>query len=145
MPLLTLQRMTLHGPEQLVRALQITYTSCMECMEAEGFIAGKVCGEPTHVLWTMTLWDNGENAKKYVYRGAHMEGVKEQAALSKEAVNCHVDYDSTELPSWDEGYEILRRNALFTDRLENPGENHINRIVIPPADMTMTFHLSPKQ
>lgn len=73
-------------------------------------LAFKKQGYWTH-HYTMTLWKNKEDVKKFSTSGAHLKSMKISASIAKEIRTAYVDSDT--LPSWKEAKELLEKGKVI--------------------------------
>lgn len=75
--------------------LQLRNTDCVK-MKKRGFWT-------TH--YTMTLWNNEDDLKKFARSGAHLEAMKMSGQIAKEIKSLTIDAD--EFPSWAAAKSML--------------------------------------
>ncbi len=59
--------------------------------------------------YTMTLWPNEDELKKFSTSGAHLEAMKASKSLAKEIRTLTIEADA--LPQWQEAKELLKKNG----------------------------------
>ncbi|HLU89581.1 MAG TPA: hypothetical protein VKZ51_07075 [Cyclobacteriaceae bacterium] len=62
--------------------------------------------------YTMTLWKNEEELKKFASSGAHLEAMREGGKIAKEIRTITIDAEA--LPSWKEAREWLRQGKVIS-------------------------------
>lgn len=61
--------------------------------------------------YTMTLWRNEEELKRFAHSGAHLEAMKDSARIAKEIRTITIDADT--LPSWKRAKRILQEGKVM--------------------------------
>ena len=105
---------------------------------------GKLLAEPILVMWTASLWLSEESMRAFYLSGDHRVVMPKLKDFACEAIVGHIDYGSSELPSWQFIYENLCKVGRYSDALlSEPNDDHRNRIVARPKFAFLTPQLRP--
>jgi hypothetical protein len=62
--------------------------------------------------YTISLWTNAEELKKYSHSGAHLDAMKASKSLAKEIRT--FTYEDDKLPNWNEAKKKLENGRIIT-------------------------------
>jgi heme-degrading monooxygenase HmoA len=79
-----------------------------QAKKSPGFVKMKNTGWGK-LHYTLSVWDSEAEMKDFVRTGAHMEAMKQSAALSHEIRT--YTYESESLPDWKEAKRLLLQNG----------------------------------
>ncbi len=60
-------------------------------------------------VYTMTMWENGEEMKRFAHSGAHLESMKSTARLGSQF--CSVTFEASQIPPWKEAIARLEKDG----------------------------------
>jgi len=60
--------------------------------------------------YTMTLWRNEEELKRFAHSGAHLQAMRDGARIAKEIRTITIDADA--LPSWNHAKRMLQEGKV---------------------------------
>jgi len=75
---------------------ELSSTNCLEFKRKGGWTKH----------YTITIWRNNDDIKKFVYSGAHMYAIKKSKKIVKEIRTLTIEANS--LPSWKEAFYLLK-------------------------------------
>lgn len=90
---------------------------------SDGYLAGALRHDRDHAYWTTSVWRDEAALMAYVTGGAHRTAMPKISEWGEEASTVRWVQDSTELPSWPEAIERMRREGHAVP-LRHPGVGH---------------------
>lgn len=61
--------------------------------------------------YTMSLWENEEEMKRFARSGAHLDAMKASKEIANEIITSTLDAD--QLPSWKEAKKLLEKGKVI--------------------------------
>lgn len=134
MGMLSVTRLKLIKPWLVPRFLTELSPVVRELRVAPGYIAGRILGDSTGSMWTMTLWKTEDALRHYYKNGAHRAVMPKIVRYACEAAKSRAPYDRTDFPSWQFAHQVLTGpRTIFYDALESANENQRNRVIAQPG------------
>ena len=99
--------------------------SSRQAARAEGNLAARLLRERRNTFWTSTLWTGEAAMKKFMTSGAHSKAMRKLAEWCDEAAVVHWTQDNTELPTWSEAYQRLRKDGRRS-KVNHPSAGHLS-------------------
>ncbi len=137
MSYLSMTRLKLKSPRHLIPFWIYNEKVVWQVRKAEGFLRGRWLANYSLSMWTTTLWESQQVAKKFYLQGSHREAMTRLSKWSSEAVLCSQDINTTELPSWQKVGDELAHQGRFV-AIEEPSFNHQNKVVEAPNFVSLT-------
>jgi heme-degrading monooxygenase HmoA len=106
-----------------------TLRSLGQVKQSHGFLDGNLLADRKWTFWTMTLWDEQENMRRYMTSGAHKATMPSLLHWCDEASVVHWEQSESALPSWTEADRRMRASGR-PSKVRNPSPQHA----------TLSFH-----
>ena len=100
-----------------------TFRSQRQVVRAPGFLGGRLLIDRRRTFWTLTAWESEKAMRDYRGSGAHKDAIPRLVDWCDEASVVHWTTESTEIPSWSEAAERMRRDGR-PSRVEHPSAHH---------------------
>lgn len=102
---------------------------------ADGFVAGSLLPDRRFTFWTMTLWNEQADMRRYMTNGAHLKAMPKLLHWCDEASIVHWNQAAPDLPSWDEADRRMRAEGR-PSKVLHPSANHGDLSYAPPRTST---------
>jgi hypothetical protein len=90
---------------------------------AAGFQRGALLPDRERTFWTMTAWNSEASMRAYMISGAHKQAMPKLLHWCDEASVAHWMQEETELPTWEQADERMRREGRVSKVL-HPSDAH---------------------
>jgi hypothetical protein len=90
---------------------------------AAGFIGGSLLPDRKLTFWTMTLWNEQADMRRYIVAGAHLKTMPRLLNWCDEASIVHWDQDGDEAPDWPEADRRMRAEGRVS-KVRHPSADH---------------------
>ncbi|QXQ06265.1 hypothetical protein KX816_19155 [Sphingosinicellaceae bacterium] len=98
---------------------------------AEGFLAGSLLPDRKLTFWTMTLWREQADMRRYMASGAHLRAMPMLIRWCDEASIVHWDQAGRDLPDWQDADRRMRAQGR-PSKVGHPSPNHGDLSYRPP-------------
>ncbi|GGO97432.1 DUF3291 domain-containing protein [Stakelama pacifica] len=98
---------------------------------AEGFVRGSLLRDRKLTFWTMTLWREQADMKRYMASGAHLKAMPRLSRWCDEASVVHWTQDDAAAPDWREADRRMRE-AGRPSKVRHPSADHQNLTYAAP-------------
>ena len=99
---------------------------------APGFRGGSVLADRGLTFWTLTSWDDSNDMRSYMARGAHREAMPHLASWCDEASVAHWEQADDALPSWLDVDRRMRETGRAS-HVRRPSPTHADLTYPPPS------------
>ena len=117
MPFISITRLRVRSVRFLPAFALYTYRSLRQVQASAGFQNGSLLADRSWTFWTMTAWDSQESMRGYMTAGAHRIAMPRLMDWCDEASVVHWDQPQTDLPSWTEADERMRKDPAGGTKL----------------------------
>jgi hypothetical protein len=100
-----------------------TFQSQRQVVRASGFRGGRLLVDSKRTFWTLTAWETEKAMRDFRSSGAHQNVMPRLVDWCDEASVVHWTSESSEIPSWPEAVERMRRDGRAS-RVERPSPDH---------------------
>ena len=100
-----------------------TFRAQRQVVRAPGFVGGRLLIDRRRTFWTLTVWESEKAMRDYRGSGAHKDVMPRLADWCDEASVVHWTTEDTEIPSWSEAAERMRRDGR-PSRVGHPSADH---------------------
>ena len=90
---------------------------------ATGFLGGALLPDRQLTFWTMTMWREQGDMRRYIVDGAHLKAMPKLMRWCDEASIVHWDQDDATLPGWAEADRRMRADGR-PSKLRDPSPDH---------------------
>ena len=131
MPFVSVTRLRLRSARFVPLFALHTWLAMRQARHADGFHSGAVFSERKLAFWTMTLWRNEADMRRYMGAGAHRRAMPKLARWCDEA--SIVRWTAEAAPDWPEAERRMRR-AGRPSKVRHPVSRHAD-LALDPLDM----------
>ena len=107
MALIAVTRLRVGSFIYLPQFFRDTFKSMRQAERSIGFLGGRLLVNAKNVFWTMTTWKDEAAMNAYRTGGAHRSAMPKLLNWCDEAAVVHWNQESSELPSWQEAYQLM--------------------------------------
>ena len=100
-----------------------TVRTSRQVKTAEGFLGGSLLADRKRTFWTMTLWREQPDMRRYMTGGAHLKAMPKLLHWCDEASVVHWEQPDATAPDWLEADRRMRTEGR-PSKLHHPGPNH---------------------
>lgn len=100
-----------------------TLKTLSQTKQAEGFLAGSLLADRKLTFWTMTLWRDQADMKRYMTSGPHLKAMPKLLGWCDEASVVHWNQDHATVPDWHEADRRMR-NEGRPSKVREPSASH---------------------
>jgi hypothetical protein len=97
--------------------------SSRQATRAEGNLASRLLRDRGNTFWTSTLWTAEAPMKRFMISSSHGQAMRKLPEWCDEAAVVHWTQDSTELPTWREAYQRLKKEGRRS-KVNHPSAAH---------------------
>lgn len=90
---------------------------------AEGFLGGALLPDRRLTFWTMTMWREQGDMRRYIIDGAHLKAMPKLMRWCDEASIVHWDQEDATLPGWAEADRRMRADGR-PSKVRDPSPDH---------------------
>jgi hypothetical protein len=131
MPFVSITRLRLRSilylPSFMIHAMR----SGNQAQKANGFMKGKTLMDKNLTFWTMTLWNDEADMKRYRIADAHKKAMPKLLNWCDEASIVNWHQPGTGYPEWQHAYERMKKEGRISKVL-HPSTAHVTMDVPPP-------------
>ncbi|MFJ5487986.1 DUF3291 domain-containing protein [Hansschlegelia beijingensis] len=113
-----------------------TLRSMRQAKRAGGYFGGALLADRRLTFWTMTLWRDQEEMRRYMTSGAHLRTMPKLLDWCDEASVVHWVQDGLTAPDWLEAARRMRADGRAS-KVRHPSPDH--RELTFPAPRTTRF------
>ncbi|MCJ2009387.1 DUF3291 domain-containing protein [Methylobacterium sp. J-092] len=100
-----------------------TLRSLSQTKAAPGFIGGSLLADRKRTFWTLTLWTDQSDMRRYMISGAHRKAMPKLLGWCDEASVAHWTQEAEDIPTWDEAAERMRSEGRVS-KVRHPSPQH---------------------
>jgi hypothetical protein len=100
-----------------------TIRTVKQVKSAGGYLGGSLLADRELAFWTMTLWREENDMRRYMTSGAHIEAMPRLLDWCDEASMAHWLQDDASVPEWLEADRRMRAEGR-PSRVRYPSSNH---------------------
>lgn len=100
-----------------------TLRTLAQTRQADGFIGGSLLADRGRTFWTMTLWRDPADMKRYMTGGAHLKAMPHLLDWCDEASVVHWAQDHDMAPDWREADRRMRADGRAS-KVRHPSPHH---------------------
>ena len=108
-----------------------TLRTLTQTRQADGFIGGSLLADRKRTFWTMTLWRDQADMKRYMTNGAHLKAMPHLLDWCDEASVVHWAQDDEMAPDWREAERRMRADGR-PSKVRQPSPQHRDLSFKPP-------------
>lgn len=90
---------------------------------AAGFLGGALLPDRRLTFWTMTMWREQGDMRRYIIEGAHLKAMPKLMRWCDEASIVHWDQEDATLPGWIEADRRMRADGR-PSKVRDPSPDH---------------------
>lgn len=108
-----------------------TFKALGQARRAEGFLAGSLLADRKFTFWTMTVWRDQTDMKRYMTSGAHLKAMPKLLEWCDEASIVHWHQTEGSCPDWHHADRRMRREGR-PSKVRHPTADHRALTFDPP-------------
>ncbi|VVT07039.1 conserved hypothetical protein [Sphingomonas sp. EC-HK361] len=125
MPHVSITRLRIRSYRFMPSFAVLTWMTTRQARRADGFLAGSLLPDRARTFWTMTLWRNSANMKRFITDGAHRKAMPKLLDWCDEASIVHWNQVESVLPDWVEADRRMRAQGR-PSKVRHPSAAHRN-------------------
>lgn len=98
---------------------------------ADGYLTGAILRDRALTFWTMTVWRDAADMKRYIVDGSHLKAMPKLMHWCDEASITHWTTETADLPGWDEADRRMRGEGR-PSKVRYPSAGHAALDYRPP-------------
>ncbi|RYY14643.1 DUF3291 domain-containing protein [Methylobacterium sp. WL6] len=100
-----------------------TLRSLSQTKAAPGLIGGSLLADRKRTFWTLTLWTDQSDMRRYMISGAHRKAMPKLLDWCDEASVVHWTQEAEDIPTWNEAAERMRSEGRVS-KVHHPSPQH---------------------
>jgi hypothetical protein len=100
-----------------------TLRSLSQTKAAPGFLAGSLLADRKRTFWTLTLWTDQSDMRRFMTGGAHRRAMPKLLDWCDEASVVHWAQEAEDIPNWNEAVERMRSEGRVS-KVRHPSPQH---------------------
>lgn len=131
MPFVSITRLRVRSLRFMPAFIVHTLGANAQVKTAAGFLAGSLLPDRQRAFWTMTLWRDPADMRRYITSGAHFRTMPKLMRWCDEASIVHWDQGGPSLPSWPDADQRMRAEGR-PSKVLHPSADHQNLTYAAP-------------
>jgi len=123
MPFVSITRLRIRSLRFLPPFLLHTKRAMRQTKHAAGYLGGALLADRKRTFWTMTLWREQGDMRRYMASGAHLKAMPKLLDWCDEASVVHWLQDDAIAPDWREADRRMRAEGR-PSKVRNPAPGH---------------------
>lgn len=114
-------------PQFIIHALR----TLSQVKRAGGYVDGALLADRKLTFWTVTLWQEQSDMRRYMTSGAHLKAMPKLLHWCNEASVVHWTQDHAVVPTWQEADRRMKAEGR-PSKVRNPSPRHSALAYVPP-------------